>query len=220
MTRIFGHDPAALAGRLRTPLLADALDALGLRRQAIGPGIVPLAPADVLIGSAFTVNGALAERVPEVPYVGLLASLEAIGPGEVYVVSSAGSPAAALFGELMATACSARRAAGALCDGYVRDAARVRALGFPCFARGTLPLDSNGRFEITGHGEPVTVDGVEISCGDLIVADEDGVVVAPAGVAAEALARALEKDVDEGRFRDAIRAGMPPFEAFERFRVL
>jgi regulator of RNase E activity RraA len=127
---------------------------------------------------------------------------------------------AALFGELMATACLARGAVGAVCEGFVRDLAEVRALGFTLFACGTVPYDMDGRLEVVGHGRAVEVDGVTIEPGALIVADEDGVVVVPPDVEADVLAAVADKAARESGFRAAVAAGLSPSEAYDRFGVL
>lgn len=211
---------ASLRETLRSPLVADALDGLGYRNQALGPGLAALEPDTVLIGNAFPVETVAADAVPEVPYVGLLAALDAVGSDDVFVISSGGAPGAALWGELLSTACVAAGAAGVVCDGYVRDTAAVRRLGFACFSRGTVPTDINGRFEVVSHGGPLVVDGIAIRRGDLVVADADGVVVVPGEVRESAIAAALDKATRESLFRAAVADGMKPSEAFERFGVL
>src|SRR5262245_29134192 len=92
-------------------LLADALDAAGFRAQCLAPDLVPLAGAR-LHGRAFPF---VLERVaarPAVPYRGLLRALDTVPAGAVVVIPGGRAPDAALFGELMATACLARGAAG------------------------------------------------------------------------------------------------------------
>ncbi len=205
---------------LRSSLVADALDSLGRRHQCLGWDIVPLERGRRLIGHAFPVSLVEVDAVPEVPYVELLRALDAIGPDEVFVVPTARSERAAVWGELLSSGCLAAGAAGALTDGLVRDAELVRGLGFPVFARGTLPSDINGRFEVTGHGEPVELDGVRIERGDLVVGDEDGVVVVPTTLRNDVIARALAKDTDENRFRQAVAEGVKPSEAFRRYGTL
>ena len=142
----------------------------------------------------------LIERVDgpaEMPYHGLLRALDAVPSGSVVVIPGGRAADAALFGELMATACLARGAVGAVCEGFVRDLAEVRALGFPLFACGTVPYDMDGRLEVVGHGRAVEVDGVTIEPGALIVADEDGVVVVPPDVEADVLAAVADKAARE-----------------------
>ncbi len=209
--------PAALA---RSALLADALDALGLRAQCLQPGLAPLDPSSRIAGRALTVALAPARAVPDEPYRGLLAMLGAVRPGDVVVVATGRSDAAAVWGELTSSSCVARGAAGLVTDGLCRDVEQVRALGFPVFARGTSPLDVDGRLDFGPHGVPVEVDGVAIGPGDLVVADVDGVVVVPAGVAPDVLRRAGEKAGREEELRLAVLGGEPIGDAFRRLGVL
>jgi len=209
--------PPALA---RSALLADALDALGLREQVLGPGIAPLDPSSRIAGPAHTVALAPADRVPEEPYRGLLAMLGAVRRGDVVVAATGRSDRAAVWGELTSSSCVARGAAGLVTDGLCRDVEQVRGLGFPVFARGTSPRDVDGRLDFGPHGIPVVLDGVTIAPGDLVVADVDGVVVVPAGVAGDVLRRAGEKAAREDDLRLAVLGGEPIAEAFRRLRVL
>ena len=200
--------------------MADVLDGLGRRDRCLGPGIVPLRSADILIGRAFPVVVVEADTPVVPPYQGLLRALDAIGRDEVFVYPTSRSSRAAVWGELVSTACKARGVAGALTDGLVRDTERIRTLEFPVFARGTLPLDVNGRLEVIDHGADATIDGVRIGVGELIVADADGVAIIPAEIEAEVVELALAKDALEAEFRSAVAAGMAPSVAFDRFRVL
>jgi len=210
----------SLATSLRSPLIADALDAKGLRNQCLGSGIGPLVTGTVMVGSAFPVSIAKVDSTPPVPYVGLLEALDAIGPGDIFVAAANGAGPVAVWGELVATASRGRGALGSLCDGYSRDSAVLRQMGFPVFCRGTVPYDSNGRSEVIGHESPVTIDGVRISMGDLVVADDDGVVIVPSAIIDEIVAAAILKDSHESDFRKAVRAGMSATEAFRKFGVL
>jgi len=203
----------------RTSLLSDALDRAGRRNQCLGPDIVPLSGTR-LEGRAFPFVLERVDAPADPPYRGLLRALDAVPAGAVVVIPGGRAPDAALFGELMATACLARDAAGAICEGFVRDLVDVRALGFPLFGCGTVPYDMDGRLEVVGHGEPVEIDGVTIDPGALIVGDEDGVVVVPPDVEEAVLAAAAEKASKESEFRAAVAAGMPASEAYDRFGVL
>lgn len=203
----------------RTSLLSDALDRAGRRNQCLGPDIVPLSGAP-LEGRAFPFVLERVDAPADPPYRGLLRGLDAVPAGAVVVIPGGRAPDAALFGELMATACLARGAAGAVCEGYVRDVMDVRALGFPLFGCGTVPYDMDGRLEVVGHDRPVEIDGVTIDPGALIVGDEDGVVVVPPDVEEAVLAAAAEKASKESEFGAAVASGMSPSEAYERFGVL
>lgn len=206
--------------RLRSALISDALDSLGHRHQCLSAGISSLRVGSVLVGRAFPVQIEPVDSLPEVPYVGLLAALDAIGPGEIYVAAVGQDANVAIWGELVTTACRARGAVGALCDGFARDTSLIRHLDFPVFCRGTVPTDSNGRSEVRAHNVTVSIDGVVIEPGDLIVADDDGIAVVPSALIDRVVAMALEKDSHESEFREAVAAGMGATEAFEKFGVL
>ena len=210
-----------LPGRhLRSALVSDALDNVGLRSQCLSATIVPVVPGIVAVGRAFTAKHVLVNEIPETPYTGLLRALDEVGLDDVFITSSDGPRDVALWGELVSTACQARGAAGAVIDGLVRDVARIRALEFPVFSSGTIPYDVKGRMDLVAHGIPIEVGGVHVEPGWLIVGDDDGVVVVPADVEDEVVGQALEKAKGEDRFRQAVRKGMAPSRAFERYKVL
>lgn len=209
-----------LGPRIGSSLVSDALDAVNEQRQSLAPGYIPLIPDQVVVGYAFPVRVEGVDEVPEVPYVGLLAALDAIGAGEVWVGASGGFRGASLWGELLSTACMAAGAVGAVVEGCVRDRGAIRALGFPVFGRGADPRDINGRGEVVAHGVAVEIDGVTICPGDLVVADDDGVVIVPEALIDDVVTAALEKRKGEDRFRRAVRDGVSPSEAFRRFGVL
>ncbi len=108
----------------------------------------------------------------------------------------------------------------ALVDGAVRDTAQMNALGFSTFARGMCPRDSLHRQRVTAVDVPVVIGGVRIEAGDLVFADDDGVVVVPRAVEQAALAQAWDKVSAENRVRDEIRAGASATEVFRKYGVL
>jgi 4-hydroxy-4-methyl-2-oxoglutarate aldolase len=176
--------------------------------------------AGVLIGFAFPVVLEVVDKAPEVPYVGLLKALDAVGKNQVYVTPTNRHGHGSLWGELVSTACNFKGVAGTLTDGPVRDLTRTRAMGFKVFGVGTSPLDINSRYEVIAHNVPGVIDGVTITPGDLIVADIDGVVVIPKSLIQEVVQRVEEKDAGESQFRKAVNEGMSPSAAFAKFGVL
>lgn len=203
-------------------LVADALDAVGLRGHCLGPAIRMLTGVSPLVGHALTASTApLADDVePEDLYAGLKAVLHRLGPGDVLVLATDASDDYATWGEITSTAAIRAGAAGMVTDGLVRDIERVALLGFGLFARGTRPVDIGGRADFARSGEPVVIDDVPIETGDLIVADRDGVVVVPHAFEVAVTQRALAKAHQERRFHEALDAGVPIWEALERLHVL
>ena len=174
----------------------------------------------VMMGFAFPVELEVVHAAPEVPYVGLLQALDAVGKDHVYVTPTNRLGHASLWGELLSTACKFKGVAGALTDGPVRDVTRMREMGFNVFGTGTSPLDINGRYEVIAHNVVGVIDGVTINPGDLIVADVDGVVVVPTKLIDEVVKRVEEKNSGESQFRKAVKEGMSPSAAFAKYGVL
>lgn len=203
---------------LHTPVLADVLDRLGHRDQSFRAEIRPLFPGARAAGVARTVRTVTApELAPAEPYKGEMAAVDALGPGDVMVVSECDW---SFWGELLSTAAHHRGCRGVVIDGYTRDTRAIIAMGFPVFCRGIHPADSLGRLDVAEHDVPVRCGGVLVHCGDLILADDDGVVAIPKAVAEEAITNAEEKVRGENLVRKALREGMTVTEAFRRYGIL
>ena len=209
-----------VAGRLSSSVVSDILDDLGHRDHVLDPAIRPLGDAAVIAGWA---NPFLVAEVDEIradPYRGEIAAMDDISPGDIVLIGAGGSARAACWGELFSTAALIRGARGTLIDGYCRDAQAIAALGYPVWCRGMLPLDVKGRVAVTAWRQPAVVGELPVEPGDLVVADADGVVVVPAGLASETVDRALEKVAKENGVRDALAAGSTLRSAYDRFGVL
>ena len=212
--------PDLAATRLYTGVVSDILDDLGHRDHVLDPAIRPLGDDAVVAGWANPFLAAEVDEIPADPYTTEIAALDDISPGEVVLIAAGGSARAACWGELFSTAARARGARGTLIDGYCRDARAIADLGYPVWCRGMLPLDVKGRIAVTAWRQPAIVGGLRVQPGDLVVADADGVVVVPAGLASETVARALEKVSKENEMRDALAAGSTLRSAYDRFGVL
>jgi regulator of RNase E activity RraA len=125
--------------------------------------------------------------------------MQAIDDGQrnsVYVMAIQDGADIAGMGGLMGTAMFSRNYAGAIIDGGVRDTAYLKKIGFPVYATGIVASTSVGHYRATA-GAPLVCDGVPIAPGDIIAADQDGVVVIPVAVAPETLVRAQTLDFQE-----------------------
>ena len=111
---------------LGSAVVSDVLDAAGFRRQCLGPGLSPLERDHVIVGTAFPVAIQRVFDIPEAPFAGLLAALDAIGPGDVFVTPTQRATDIAVWGELLSTASGRRGAVGAITDGLIRDTRAVR----------------------------------------------------------------------------------------------
>lgn len=217
-----------LKTELSTALVGDVLDAMGHRRQFLPAGIGPLRPDMKLAGRAMPVleadvfdDGTAASAGPlaRKPFGLMLEALDDLKPGEVYVATGS-SLRYALWGGLMSTRALCLKAAGAVLDGYVRDAAEIERLDFPAFCRGVYAQDQGARGKVIDFRGAVEVDGVRVGSGDLVFGDREGVLVIPRAAEEEALARALEKARAEDEVAAAIRGGMSACEALATFGVM
>lgn len=204
--------------RLYTPVLADVLDKLGFRHQAMHRRIRPLWPEARMAGFAMTVQVVPAREIaPEHPYAGELAAVDSLRPNDVMVVSEA---AWSFWGELLSTAANYRGCRGVILDGPTRDSPAIQSMGFPVFHVGFHPADSLGRIDVVGHNLPIQCGDVLVHPNDLVLADHDGVVVVPQNAAEETLRRAEEKVSGENLVRKALAGGMSTAEAFEKYGIL
>jgi regulator of RNase E activity RraA len=205
---------------LYSAVLADVLDTLGHRNSAFPVTVRPLKPGWKILGRAATLQAVAVAAEPSHPYAVELECVDLLRPGDVLVAATNGDRGSALWGELLSTAARAHGAVGAVLDGLTRDAAKILDMDFPVFAAGYCPLDSRGRLECTGHGEPVRIGDCVVRPGDWVFGDIDGVVVVPAGLAAEAFPRALDKVTGENRVRDELARGRSVREVFAEYGIL
>ena len=200
-----------------TAALADILDTRGYRKQTLPPSIRPLERGMKLAGPAFTVQGRPTENASyDTSLRKVLQMLGDVPAGHVAVYSCAHDVSAHL-GELSVTSLAARGVAGCVLDGGCRDVSFIIELGFPVFCAHVTPEDSTFRWELEATQEPISVGQVNIEPGDWVVGDEDGVVVVPRSIAESVLTEAEEKAATESEIRAAVRDGMTPLEAYERY---
>jgi regulator of RNase E activity RraA len=170
-----------------------------------------------LAGPAFTVQGRPSGSADhDAALRKVLRMLGEVPPGHVAVYACEHDVSAHL-GELSVTSLAARDVAGCVLDGGCRDVRFILELGFPVFCSHVTPEDSTWRWELEATQVPVTIGRVRVDPGDWVVGDEDGVVVVPAAIAESVLAEAEAKAATESEIRTAVRDGLPPLDAYERF---
>lgn len=211
---------AVMRQRLFSAVISDALDSLGLRRQSPRLPLRPLTVDGLLVGRCKTTLWADLYQDDPQPYALELKAVDSCQPDDVLICAGGSSLRSALWGELLTTASRNAGCVGAIVDGAVRDVRRMREMQFPVFARGTSVYDSLHRQRVVDLDLPVELDGVRFTPGDLVFADEDGIVVVPREVETEVIQRAWDKVHAEDRTREAIRGGMKAAEAYRQFGVL
>lgn len=207
-------------GKLYSGVVADVLDAMGFRLQSLPAELRPLTPTLRVSGRIFTARGHSVSSIPAKPYELEIGAVDAMQPDDVLVVDVGGDRSCAFWGELLTTACLAKGVRGVVMNACTRDVWRLRELPFPVFGIGYHPADSLGRVDIVELGGTVTLGGVEMRPGDLILGDEDGLVAVPQQVADEALRRAEEKVAGENLVRADLLAGVPVGEVFRKYGFL
>jgi regulator of RNase E activity RraA len=194
-------------------LVSDALDELGIAGALASSVLKPTDPAARLCGPALTVlNRPLAVPVAKAVQsnVSRLGEIEAHNlaqAGDVLVIQ--GVEGISSMGAISASIGRRQGEAGAVVDGAVRDIAHSRGIGYPVWSKGASPITGKWRIETVAINVPVSICGIAVKPGDLVVADEVGVCFVPYERAADVLAvvqRILK--YEESRMRQ-ISAGVP-----------
>jgi len=205
---------------LYTGAVADVMDGLGYRNQALPREIRPLDNEVTLAGVVFTVRGRALWSEPEAdPRYKQIEMLEAVTPDSVIVLDPGGEADAAHWGELMSTTAMAAGALGAVINGGLRDVRKMRELGFPVFGRFFSPLTAVFRWELTDYQVPLVLDGVVVRPGDVIHADEDGVLCIPQEIFHAVLEKAEEVVSKEDVVHNSLLEGTRIRELFEEHGV-
>ncbi|GIF20227.1 regulator of RNase E activity RraA [Actinoplanes tereljensis] len=159
-------------------------------QQVMDIGIRPLwTPIPRIAGPAFTV------RCPPSDHLMLHAAIYQAPPGSIVVVES-GDLAHALAGGNVCAVAQRNGIAGFVLDGVIRDIAEVRSMGFPVFGRGVIPVPA-GKAAALPLNVNIRCGGVPVQAGDLVVADEEGIVVVPAAQRDEVLTLGAAKQAKE-----------------------
>lgn len=181
---------------LASSLVGDAMN----REQVMAAAIKPIAPGMRLRGQARTVNAMAGDN-------GIIhAAIPYVKPGEVLVVNGMGVEDVAIWGEVMTRAALEQRIGGIVLDGAVRDLAELRELGFPVFCRAAVPRGPHKGFGGTIDAS-IACAGVNVTPGDLVIGDDDGVAVVPLAQIRTVLAAAKEAQNREWAWLEQIAKG-------------
>ena len=213
------------ARSVRTSDVSDALDSLGLQeRHVMEPRMRPLFPGIRFAGLAHTMAYELADR-PLKPmsyeeFAGLQYAPGPDGlwreagpygaPDEVVVIDAKGA-VAGILGSNNTLQARVKGTTGFVIDGVCRDSYEATLQRTPVFCTVRSPAHPMGRLRIVSDRQPITCAGVAVRQGDLVVADDDGVVIVPHEIAAEVIDRAVKIQVaDRPGRRDGYRKlGLP-----------
>jgi 4-hydroxy-4-methyl-2-oxoglutarate aldolase len=159
----------AAFAQVQTGYVVDAMEGRG----ALDPRIKPLAPMpSVLVGTALTCHCGPADNLA------LFAALATARAGDILVAATDGFTGTSITGDLLMGMARNRGLLGLVTDGLARDLAGILGVGLPVYCAGLTP-NSPARNGPGTVGLPVVMGGVAIESGDVIVADNDGVVIVP-----------------------------------------
>ena len=191
-------DSANIAG-LGEAGTATVHEAIG-RRGYLGPELQPIQQGIKVTGSAVTVMSHPGDNIM------IHAAVEVCEPGDILVVTNTAPSTHGMFGDLLASSLMARGVVGLVMDAGVRDTMDLRAMGFAVWTR---HVSCEGTVKNTpgSVNVPISINGVIINPGDVICADDDGVVAVPRGEAAWALDQSNVRLANEKGSRARLQAG-------------
>lgn len=210
-------DPALLARleRVSSATASAVLHGLGIR-QTFAQGPVARIPGAKIVGTAITLqflpqredimSGVGQEEIEQ--FSALWSVLETIQPHDILIIDAQGDSFTGCIGDLLTTYFQHRGGIGIVVDGCVRDWPRVRDLGLPVWARGVTPnYASQAGLIPWAYNVPIALSRVLVIPGDIVIADDDGVVIIPVALAETILERTTEKEAKEAFIRERLLAG-------------
>jgi len=191
---------------IATSTWADALDTLGI--HGVTQGIQQRSGQGRIAGFAVTARhvwGELGDFDRSDFAVGRLVA--ATGPGKVVVVD-VGGQAISTFGGIASLAASLRQATAVIIDGACRDVDEIQATGLWLASRHVTPLTGKGRLKLQQMGGTITLGGVTVNEGDVVIGDDTGLVVIPRARVTEVLAAAHEALATDEQVEQGVRKGL------------
>jgi len=197
-----------------TPTLSDILDSLGIAGAIPASVLRPVIPGKKIAGPAITLKYVPEMLTPAQSFQekakAKLADRDAYAltePGDVVVMDGGGRGDISAMGGLSTRMAKKYGLAGNIVDCGVRDVAEMRNLDYPVWSRGVTPITGKFRFEALAVNGPVVCAGVSVHPGDLVVADDTGVVMIPQKLIRQVVRLAIEASKKEERLIQVIEEG-------------
>jgi 4-hydroxy-4-methyl-2-oxoglutarate aldolase len=193
-----GADELAPFATVQTGYVVDAMEGRG----ALDHRIKPLAPvASVLVGTAITCHCGPADNLA------LFAALATARPGDILLAATDGFAGTSITGDLLMGMARNRGLSGLVTDGLARDLAGILGVGLPVYCMGLSP-NSPARNGPGSVGLPIVMGGVTIGSGDIVVADNDGVVIVPHSLIREVIGRLPAIRAAESSLESKVKGGL------------
>ncbi len=195
----YAKDPAAMIDAYRhveVASVSDALEQLYHEKHYMSHHMQANFPTK-FAGWAVTVKLVKEENRDPTSQTAMLQTIDDRGPGSVYVMTVEDGADIAGMGGLMGTAMASRGYVGAVVDGGLRDQAQLKRINFPVYSLGPIPSTAVSHYRAASMHQPIVCDGVQVVEGDVVTADQDGVVVVPRARAADVLILAQKLDFTE-----------------------
>lgn len=196
--------------KLSTTVTSDALDAVGIRNNAVA-GVTPVWDCPAIVGTAVTVRNIPAGTHTQKNHGGFVTTHNS-KPGDVIVIGNDGDIENNGWGGVVAFAAKMKGVEGTICDGAVRDVDSYIDLNYPVYAKGVVPRTARGRMIQDAVNVRIKFCNTQINPGDLIFADKNGICVIPPEKVMEVLLKAEELEEKEQAMIEMLRKGWDPIE--------
>jgi regulator of RNase E activity RraA len=203
----FNKEKAENLKKFGTCAVSDAMDRLGIPCGL--KGIKPIVKNKAICGPAFTVH-----YIPCGLKKGTVGDfLDDVQPGEVVVIDNAGRDYCTVWGGLMSLSASLRKVEGTIIDGVCRDLEVIYEQDYPIFTKDFYMVTGKDRVEVDQIGGIVSISGIQVKAGDIILGDDTGVLVIPKERFDEVYETSKEIFEKESMAEENIRKGMSLREA-------
>lgn len=187
--------------KMDTASISDAMDRLGIPGGLLG--IQPVMRGQKICGDAFTVH-----YMPCGVEKGTVGDfIDDVQPGQVVVIDNAGRTYCTVWGDIMTTTAKIHGIEGTVIDGVCRDVDGIEALEYGIYPKGTYMVTGKERVTVDYVNKPISISGVQVRPGDIILGDDSGVIVLPANRAEEILKQAKHIEEIEQKIIAEVKKG-------------